>query len=82
MTDDQELDLASLNDADLVKQMHSDLYDGMADEIAEGTNLLLGRGWSPSGCSTRRSSKACASWASTSATASCSCRRCSSPPTR
>ena len=27
--------------------MHSDLYDGMADEIAEGTNLLLGRGWGP-----------------------------------
>src|SRR5436305_10059589 len=25
--------------------MHDDLYDGLADEIAEGTNLLLGRGW-------------------------------------
>ncbi|MCP4228352.1 MAG: cobalamin-binding protein [Actinomycetia bacterium] len=27
--------------------MHDDLYDGLADEIAEGTNLLLARGWSP-----------------------------------
>src|SRR2546421_10098908 len=26
--------------------MHDDLYDGLADEIAEGTNLLLARGWS------------------------------------
>ena len=48
MTDDQELDLASLNDEELVEQMHNDLYDGLADDIAEGTNLLLGRGWSPS----------------------------------
>ena len=28
------------------KQMHDDLYDGLADEIVEGTNILLGRGWS------------------------------------
>ena len=27
--------------------MHDDLYDGLAPEITEGTNLLLGRGWSP-----------------------------------
>ena len=26
--------------------MHDDLYDGLADEITEGTNILLGRGWS------------------------------------
>ena len=25
---------------------HTRLYDGMADAITEGTNLLLGRGWS------------------------------------
>jgi methylmalonyl-CoA mutase cobalamin-binding domain/chain len=48
MTDEQELDLASLSDEELVEQMHNDLYDGLADEIAEGTNLLLSRGWSPS----------------------------------
>jgi len=48
MTDDQELDLASLSDEELVEQMHNDLYDGLANEVTEGTNLLLGRGWSPS----------------------------------
>ena len=26
--------------------MHDDLYDGLAPEIVEGTNLLVGRGWS------------------------------------
>ncbi len=44
MTDDaQDIDLAALADDELVEQMHNDLYDGMADEIVEGTNLLLGR---------------------------------------
>ena len=43
---DDELDLSTLPDDELVKQMHDDLYDGLADEIVEGTNLLLGRGWS------------------------------------
>jgi methylmalonyl-CoA mutase cobalamin-binding domain/chain len=45
MSDEQEIDLASLSDDDLTKQMHDDLYDGLAPEIAEGTNILLGRGW-------------------------------------
>ncbi|HYL40043.1 MAG TPA: B12-binding domain-containing protein [Candidatus Binatus sp.] len=45
MADDQEFDLASLNDDELVEQMHNDLYDGLADEIVSGTNILLGRGW-------------------------------------
>jgi methylmalonyl-CoA mutase cobalamin-binding domain/chain len=44
-TVDEDIDLASLNDDDLTAQMHDDLYDGLAHEIAEGTNLLLGRGW-------------------------------------
>ena len=43
---DDELDLASLDDDELTAQMHDDLYDGLADEIAEGTNILLSRGWS------------------------------------
>ena len=47
MTDEQELDLASLADEELVEQMHNDLYDGLADEIVAGTNILLGRGWGP-----------------------------------
>jgi methylmalonyl-CoA mutase cobalamin-binding domain/chain len=44
---DDELDLNSLSDADLVPQMHDDLYDGMADEIVDGTRILLDRGWGP-----------------------------------
>ena len=44
---DQEDDiiLADLPDDELVEQMFDDLYDGLADEIVEGTNILLGRGW-------------------------------------
>jgi methylmalonyl-CoA mutase cobalamin-binding domain/chain len=42
-----DLDLRELDDADLVDQMHADLYDGLADEIAEATSILLGRGWGP-----------------------------------
>ena len=42
---DDEIDLASLDDGELTAQMHDDLYDGLADEIAEGTNILLSRGW-------------------------------------
>ena len=40
-----DLDLSSLSDQDLVLQMHDDLYDGMADEIREGTEILLSRNW-------------------------------------
>jgi methylmalonyl-CoA mutase cobalamin-binding domain/chain len=47
MSDQEELDLSTLSDEDLVKQMHDDLYDGLADEIAQGTNILLERGWDP-----------------------------------
>ncbi len=43
--DGDDIDLASLDDDELTAQMHDDLYDGLADEIAEGTNILLGRGW-------------------------------------
>jgi methylmalonyl-CoA mutase cobalamin-binding domain/chain len=47
MADDGELDLNSLNDDELVQQMHDDLYDGLKDEVVEGVNILLGRKWSP-----------------------------------
>src|SRR6187402_1516909 len=47
MTDEYaEIDLAGLSDDELTEQMHNDLYDGMAAEIVEGTNILLERGWS------------------------------------
>ncbi len=44
--DDEELDLASLPDDELVGQIHDDLYDGLKDEVVEGTEILLERGWS------------------------------------
>ena len=44
---DDDIVLADLNDADLVKQMHDDLYDGLKDEITAGVNILLGRKWTP-----------------------------------
>ncbi len=42
---DDEIVLADLPDEELVKQMHDDLYDGLAEEIAEGTQILLDRTW-------------------------------------
>ncbi len=45
--DDDDLDLTALDDAELVQQMHDDLYDGLADEIVEGVEIFLGRGWTP-----------------------------------
>ena len=44
--DDEELVLSELNDKELVEQMHDDLYDGLKEEIVEGTSILLERGWS------------------------------------
>ena len=46
MADGEELDLDTLNDAELVEQMHDDLYDGLREEIEAGTRILLARGWS------------------------------------
>lgn len=43
--DEEELILADLPDDELVAQMHDDLYDGMKEEIEEGTRILLERGW-------------------------------------
>ena len=48
MSDQDEIILSELNDEDLALQMHDDLYDGLGEEIVEGTNILLGRGWGPS----------------------------------
>jgi methylmalonyl-CoA mutase cobalamin-binding domain/chain len=48
MTDeyeDEDIILSELPDEELVEQMHDDLYDGLAEEIAEGTQILLDRGW-------------------------------------
>ena len=61
MTDDtqlddgaeEDLDLASLSDDELVQQMHDDLYDGLKEEIEEGTNILLGHWLDAGACSER-----------------------------
>jgi methylmalonyl-CoA mutase cobalamin-binding domain/chain len=49
MIDNQEvfddIVLSELNDKELTEQMSEDLYDGLAEEIAEGTQILLDRGW-------------------------------------
>jgi methanogenic corrinoid protein MtbC1 len=47
MSDEAELDLRELDDEELVKQIQDDLYDGLKDEVVEGVNILLERGWEP-----------------------------------
>jgi methylmalonyl-CoA mutase cobalamin-binding domain/chain len=42
-----DLDLRSLDDDELVKQIQDDLYDGLKAEVEEGVNILLERGWAP-----------------------------------
>ena len=44
---EDDLILSELNDEELVLQMGDDLYDGMKEEIEEGTTILLERGWQP-----------------------------------
>ena len=36
MSEEDDLDLNELDDDELVKQMHDDLYDGLKEEIEEG----------------------------------------------
>ncbi len=45
--DDEDIILSELNDDELIEQMHDDLYNGLREEVMEGTNLLLERGWGP-----------------------------------
>jgi methylmalonyl-CoA mutase cobalamin-binding domain/chain len=48
MSEDQDdIILADLSDEELVEQMWDDLYDGLKEEIEEGVNILLERGWQP-----------------------------------
>ena len=44
---DDDLDLNTLNDDELVEQMGDDLYDGLKEEIEVATRILLDRGWTP-----------------------------------
>ncbi|HMR30073.1 MAG TPA: corrinoid protein [Geminicoccaceae bacterium] len=42
-----DLDLRSLDDDELTKQIQDDLYDGLRPEVEEGVRILLERGWTP-----------------------------------
>ena len=44
---DDDIDLNSLPDDELVAQMHDDLYDGLLKEIEESVRILLKRHWTP-----------------------------------
>ena len=45
--EEDDIILAELDDEELVLQMGDDLYDGLKEEVEEGTNILLERGWQP-----------------------------------
>ena len=46
MTDQEDtIVLSELDTEELVEQMWDDLYDGLGEEIVEGTEILLERGW-------------------------------------
>ena len=48
MSDEEDdIILSELDDEELVQQMFDDLYDGLKEEIEEGVNILLERGWTP-----------------------------------
>ena len=48
MSDEEDdIILSELDDDELVQQMFDDLYDGLKEEIEEGVNILLERGWAP-----------------------------------
>src|ERR1700735_2262431 len=43
---DGEFDLNTLNDEELVEQVHDDLYNGLKPEVEQATRIFLKRGWS------------------------------------
>ena len=45
--EEDDIILSELDDEELVQQMFDDLYDGLKEEIEEGVNILLSRGWIP-----------------------------------
>ncbi|MEC9198625.1 MAG: B12-binding domain-containing protein [Pseudomonadota bacterium] len=47
MSEEDDIILSELDDEELVQQMMDDLYDGLKEEIEEGVNILLERGWAP-----------------------------------
>ncbi len=47
MADEDDIVLRELDDEELAQQMMDDLYDGLKEEVAEGVNIYLERGWAP-----------------------------------
>ncbi|MCW8842332.1 MAG: B12-binding domain-containing protein [Rhodobacteraceae bacterium] len=45
--EEDDIVLSELDDEELVQQMFDDLYDGLREEIEEGVNILIERGWAP-----------------------------------
>ncbi|MCP4047248.1 MAG: cobalamin-binding protein [Gammaproteobacteria bacterium] len=43
---EEDIILSELSNEELIEQMHDDIYDGLAEEIAEGTQIFLDRGHS------------------------------------
>ena len=41
MSEEDDIDLASLSDDELVEQMHDDLYDGLQEEIQDAVNYAF-----------------------------------------
>ena len=74
--DGDDIDLASLDDDELTKQMHDGyLYDGLADDVVEGMTTSTAGG-APTACSPRRSSAGWILSASIFATGSCLSPKC------
>jgi methanogenic corrinoid protein MtbC1 len=42
-----EFDLRSLEDAELIEQVHDDMYNGLKAEVEEATRIFLERKWAP-----------------------------------
>ncbi len=47
---DDEIILSELSDDELVQQMHDDLYDGLKEEIEEGTRSSSSAAGRPTRC--------------------------------
>ena len=80
MSDAGELDLNTLNNEDLVLQVHDDLYDGLKEEVEIAVHILLGRGWAPYKVLTEALVEGMRISALISVMAFCSFRKFCSPP--
>ncbi len=45
MAEEDQPDLGSLGDGELIEEMHDDIYDGLKEPVAEGVGILIERGW-------------------------------------